>query len=230
MTLRKSTFFIMRNRFILLLLLLPAMVSGQVNDAGLWSSINLQKKLNGKFTVDLCQEFRFNENISELGSFFTEASLQYKINKRISVSAGYRFINKRELDDHYSKRHRALIDLNLKHKISKVTAAARIRFQSQFADYYSSETGKIPENYLRTKLTFKYDTGKRITPSIGGETFVNLNRAEGMLLDTYRLSAGLEYEINKRTSVEVGYLLDKEIQVSEPWTSYITTVGFNYNF
>lgn len=220
----------MKSKIFFLLLILPALTSAQVIDAGLWTSINLEKKLNGKFTVDLCQEFRFNENISELGTYFTEASVQYKINKRISLAAGYRFINKRELDDHYSRRHRALLDINLKEKFSKITVAARIRFQSQLADYYSSETGKIPENYLRTKLTFKYDTGKRITPSIGGETFVHLNRADGMLLDNYRLSAGLEYEINKRASVDAGYLLNKEVQVAEPWTSYITTLGINYKF
>ncbi|MBK6640071.1 MAG: DUF2490 domain-containing protein [Bacteroidetes bacterium] len=100
----------------------------QVNDAGLWTSINLEKKITKEIAVDLSQEFRFNENISELGSFFTEISAQYKLHKNLSIGAGYRFINKRELDDSYEKRHRMLFDLNTKEKISKIAVSAEFVF------------------------------------------------------------------------------------------------------
>ncbi|MBL0072094.1 MAG: DUF2490 domain-containing protein [Bacteroidetes bacterium] len=100
----------------------------QVNDAGLWTSINLEKKITKKIAVDLSQEFRFNENISELGSFFTEISAQYKLHKNLSIGAGYRFINKRELDDSYEKRHRMLFDLNAKEKFWKIAVSAQGSF------------------------------------------------------------------------------------------------------
>ncbi|MBK7970000.1 MAG: DUF2490 domain-containing protein [Bacteroidetes bacterium] len=103
----------------------------------------------------MSQEFRFNENISELGSFFTEISAQYKLHKNLSIGAGYRFINKRELDDSYEKRHRMLFDLNAREKFWKIAISARARFQSQYSGINTSENGKIPDNYLRNEVIGK---------------------------------------------------------------------------
>ncbi len=226
------TFSIMRSNLLCICLLLfwSTFSVAQVNDAGLWTSINLEKKITKKIAVDLSQEFRFNENISELGSFFTEISAQYKLHKNLSIGAGYRFINKRELDDSYEKRHRMLFDLNTKEKISKIAVSARIRFQSQYSGVNTSENGKVPDNYLRTKLSVKYDFEKRYTPYLSGETFFHLNAPDGILFDNYRLSFGIEYEFTKRSDIQFGYLIDQEVQVNNPWTSYITTIAYNYRF
>lgn len=224
-------FIIMRiNKSILFLFfaLATGSSSAQVNDAGLWASVNLEKNIIQKLTAEFSQEFRMNENISELGSFFSEAGMQYRFSKRFAVSAGYRFSNKRRLDDSYSKRHRILFNVNYREKISDLTVAIRLRYQSQYRDVNSSDDGKVPENYFRSKITFKYDLKKRITPFLSGETFVYLNRPEGMLFDNYRLSAGLEYEFSKKSSVDLGYLIDREINKNDPLTGYIIALGWNY--
>jgi len=200
----------------------------QVNDAGLWASINLEKSFNKKFTVALSEELRFNENISELGTFFTEVSAEYKFWKFLYVSAGYRFINKKSLDDSYSKRHRFLVNLNLKKKFNNFNTSLRIRYQSQFSDIESSDDASVPDNYIRTKLTGKYNSAKRIVPYITAESFFHLNNPEGVLIDNLRFSAGAEYEFSKRSMFDLGYLIDKEIMVNDPWTSYIIAVSWTY--
>ena len=57
------TFSIMRSNLLCICLLLfwSTFSVAQVNDAGLWTSINLEKKITKKIAVDLSQEFRFNE-------------------------------------------------------------------------------------------------------------------------------------------------------------------------
>ncbi len=206
----------------------PAFASAQVNDAGLWASINLEKKLSKKVSLQFSEELRFNENITELGAIFSEISGEYRYNKMFSISAGYRFTQRRKVDDSYSIRHRYMINLNVKNKIGQFSTNVRVRYQSQFKDVQSSEDGMVPDNYLRTKLSVKYELGKKYTPFISGELFFNVNRPDGILMDNYRIAAGVDYEFSKRSSVELGYQIDSEIQVANPWTSYVITLGWNY--
>ncbi len=214
--------------FLIHLTLCTSYVVGQVNDAGLWTSVSVEKKLSSRITAGLSQEFRFNENISELGTFFTELGAEYKINKYLDISAGYRFINKRRLDDSYSKRHRYLVNVTARRKFNNLSVAFRTRFQSQYSDVYSSDEGSIPDNYVRTKLTLKYDLNRKYNPVISGESFFHVNRPDGLLMDGYRLSAGIEYDFSKKSSVEIAYLLDREIQVNKPWTNYIIALSWSY--
>ena len=206
----------------------PVSVFAQVNDAGLWTSINLEKRLSKKMSLNFSEELRFYENITELGSFFSEISAEYRYNKIFSFSAGYRFTQRRQVDDSYSTRHRYMINLTMKNKLEALSTSVRIRYQSQYTDVTSSEDGMVPENYLRPKLTLKYDFGKKYTPYISGELFFHLNRPDGILMDNYRVAAGIEYDFSKRSSIDLGYLINSEVQVADPWTSYVINIGWNY--
>ena len=206
----------------------PHFALSQVNDAGMWYALDLEKNLNQNMTANVGTEIRLNENISELGTFLTEAGISYRLSKQVAVSVGYRFTQKRRVDDSYSARHRFLVNLNLRHKIERIAIGARIRYQSQYSDVNSSEDGKIPDNYIRTKITAKADLNKRYAPYLSYEAFIHVNRPEGALYDNYRLAAGIEYEFSKKSAIDVGYMIDREINVSDPWTNYVLTVGWSY--
>lgn len=202
----------------------------QVNDAGLWASINLEKKINPKLAIALTEEARFNENISELGSAFTELGANYKIKKNILIGVSYRFIQRRGVDDFYSLRHRYMIDLTIKHKIKKVSFALRERFQSQYADVNTSENGRLSERTLRNKLTVKYDLDKKYTPYISAELFYQLNNVMGNEFDNIRYAVGFEYKFNKTSSLDLFYLINKEMNINDPVTDYVIGMGYNYTF
>lgn len=227
-------FFIMKNKlhfllvFFSVLFFIPLVLQAQVNDAGLWTSISLEKKLTKKWSLHFSEELRFNENISELGTAYSELTGEFRLNKILSISAGYRFILKRQVDDFYSTRHRYLVNVNVKNKFGTVSSNFRARFQSEYTDINSSDDGIVPVNYLRTKLSLKYNTSKKYIPYISGETFFHLNGPEGVLMDALRIGAGVEYEFSKRSSIEIGYLIDREIQVNDPLTGYIILAGWNY--
>ena len=115
-------------------------LSAQVNDAAVWASINIEKKIAKGFAASLSQECRFNENISELATAFTEIGLEHKIIKRLSFGLSYRFIQSRNMDDSYSLRHRILADLTYRYKLNKFGFTIRERYQSQVSDVM---TGKM---------------------------------------------------------------------------------------
>lgn len=216
--------------FCFIVLCATSLCFAQVNDAGLWASINLEKKVSSKLTLTFTEEARFNENISEPGTLFSEIGGNYKLKKYLVVGASYRFIQRRRVDDFYSMRHRYMMDVSLKHKIKKVAFTFRERFQTQYANINSSETGKVADRYLRSKLTVKFDLDKKYTPFISAELFYQLTNPKGNELDNMRYAAGFEYKFNKRTSVDLFYLINKEINMNDPVNDYVTGIGFNYSF
>jgi hypothetical protein len=219
------------NKFFLLLFCLSACYcNAQVNDAGLWTSINIEKKIAKGFTASLSQEFRFRENISELGTAFTEAGVEHKIIKRLSFGIGYRFIQSRNLDDTYSMRHRLLADLSYRYKIKKVGITLRERFQSQVKDIQYGEDGFAPVHYLRSKLNIKYAPEKKYGPWISAEVFYQLNNNKGNEIDNIRYAAGVDYDFNKRHSISLFYLINQGVNTSNPLTEYISGISYKYSF
>lgn len=215
---------------IILCFLFYGNLTAQVNDAGLWTNLCLEKKLSPSFAVNFNQESRFNENVSELGSFFSDIGITYKIRKELTVGGNYRFTEKKRLDDSYSSRHRYYFDIAYKKKMNLVSLTFRTRFQSQYADYNSKPDGKVPIYYSRNKLSIKYNTGKRYKPYLASELFYQMNNPNGNEIDNVRYVFGVDYELNKMNSIELFYLLQQEYNVKNPGRDYVIGIGYTVSF
>lgn len=216
--------------FILFYFLLKGSSMAQVNDAGAWLSLNFEKKITSSLSFNLSEELRFNENLTELGTFFSDAGISYKIKDFLKISGNYRFINKKRFDNSYSYRHRYYFDLGLKKKIKPLEVLLRLRFQSQYKDIFSSADGMTPEDYLRTKLTVKMKIKKSFSPYLYGELFNPLNNPKNKNIDNIRYCAGLEYKINRRYMVDIFYMIQAERNVKNPKTDFLTGLGFYSTF
>lgn len=213
-----------------LMLLFNVSVFSQNNDMQLWTNISLEKKLTKTFSFNFTEEVRFNENISEVGQFFSDIGGTYKISKAWRISANYRFTNKRQVDNSYSKRHRYYFDLSFKKKFNLIVFSFRTRFQSQYADIYSSNDGTVPSYYSRNKLSLKLDLNKKYSPYLSAEMFYQLNNPDGNKIDNMRYSGGLEYEFNKRMGVDLYYMIQQEYNVKNPERDFVVGVGYKYSF
>lgn len=218
----------------LLLLTLPVMLllssplKGQVKDAGLWTSVSFEAKLVKKLSLSISQEFRFNENITELGTAFTEAGLSYKLNKHIQFAVNYRYIQRRRLENYYSFRHRVYADIKYSHKLKPFEITFRSRFQDQYSDIGQASDGGVPEFYLRNKLNLKWDFNKPYTPYISIELFSPLNYPRNYAFDNVRTTAGVEYAFSKHHKIDLFYMIQKEVNVSEQQTNFIFGLGYTY--
>jgi len=203
---------------------------GQYNDAGLWLGTTVEKKISPSNTLVAAGEIRMNENITQVGAAFIEGGLTHKFNKYLSFGINYRFIERRQLGYSYSTRHRIYADITGKYKLDKLSFSLRERIQLQVRDYYSSETGRIPEWYLRSKLSIKYNLRKKITPMVAVEIFYQLTNPSGNEIDGVRYYAGFDYEFNKRHAIEPYYLIQSEKNVKNPETDFVIGVGYTYSF
>jgi len=203
-------------------------LEGQNRDAGLWTSVSFEAKLVKKLSASISQEFRFNENITELGTALTDAGIDYKLSKHFQFSVNYRYIQKHLSDNNYSFRHRFYVDVKYEKKKKPFQIQFRSRLQDQYADIGRASDGGIPEYYLRNKMSLNLDMDKAYSPYISIELFSPLNFPRTYAFDNIRASAGVEYSITKHQKVDMYYMIQKELNVNRPGTGFVVGLGYSY--
>lgn len=209
-------------------LLFCSPVVGQVKDAGLWTSVSFEAKLVKKLSFNISQEFRFNENITELGAAFTDAGFSYKLNKHFDFAANYRFTQRRRTDNYYSFRHRFYVDVKYSRKLKPFELSFRTRIQDQVSDIGRASDGGVPEYYWRNKLRLKWDTKKAYAPYVSVELFSPLNYPRINAFDAMRSTAGVEYEISKHHKIDIYYMIQNVLYASMPETDFILGLGYSF--
>jgi len=212
--------------FVIMLLNITAVA--QNRDAGLWTSVSFEAKLIKKLTGSISQEVRFNENMTEMGTSYSDAGIEYKVNKNFNFSVNYRFVQKRRTDDSYSYRHRVYIDLKYGKKIKPFQIQLRTRLQDQYSDIGRAADGGVAGYYLRNRLSLKWDTKKVYVPYISIEVFSPLNFPRYAMFDNIRSSAGVEFELSKHHKLDLFYMIQKELNVSLPRTDFILGAGYSF--
>jgi len=204
--------------------------SQAVNDAGLWLSVNLEKKLNKRTELFLTQAYRRNDNLMRTNLFYTDIGLSVKPAGFMKISLSYRSVQKYEKEQVFSLRHRVTMDIVFKKKINKITASFRERIQTQVQEVNSSETGRIPQWYTRQKIELKYDLDKPIEPFIAAEFRYQLHDPRNIESDRTwnraRYVAGFDYKMNEKNSCSFFYVIQNSFNVSAPENSYV--IGLSY--
>ena len=204
----------------------------QSNDAGMWATFTVQHALSKKINLVIDEELRLKENYQRINLFYTNIGIDYKLNKFIKISPTYRSIQKKRLEGTYSYRHRLMLDVTLKKKFKKFTLSERIRYQAEVQDFNTSKKGKLAEQFLRLKTDLKYAVSDRITPYFSCELRYQIHapRGDGPNYDRgfhrIRNVLGVEYELNKKNSVNLYYLYQTEFNISTPETIYIFGIAY----
>lgn len=200
------------------------------NDAGLWTTLNIQKDLKKNVSVFLTEECRLRENFSRLNLFYTDLGVAVRPLKFLKVSLAYRMINKFVDDNTFSYRHRLMLDITVKKKTRQFSLSYRHRLQSEVRNIYSSADGSVPEWYSRSKFELKYDNDRPVRPYIAAEFRYQINDPRNVesdkTLHRQRYIVGLDYKKNDRDTFGIYYLIQNEFNVSAPENIYI--VGLEY--
>jgi hypothetical protein len=199
----------------------------QVNDARLWLTAGLQKNITQKMYAEGKASIRFNENISEIGAYYGDIGIGYKLIKRLRIEAHYRYSGKSKRDGTFHLRHRYYADLYYKIKTkTPFSITLKVRFQKQYTDVFTSETGFNPANTLREETTVSYKY-KKYEPFIGAEIFYLMDNS-GKYFNRIRYKVGTDYDINKRNSLTFFYMIQQELNSENPTRAFIMGVGYKY--
>lgn len=224
----------MHNRLhLLVLVLFPALLlahllPAQVSDAQFWENVNVEHKLTRDLTARFSHEGRFTDNDSRLTYFFEDAGLEYKFPKtHFGILADYVYIRKHVLDD-WSNRHQYYTALTYAQKFGAFQLHDRQMLMGQVKDVYSSETGKLPEWYLRNKLTVKYNFNFYWSVYAAEEAYwhVNAVMSQELHFNRMRYFVGGFYRPNKHNEFELYYLVEQHMHVSNANHNYVLGVGY----
>lgn len=213
------------------LLTLTFFAKAQVNDAGLWAGITIEKKFTQRLSLSVTEEIRLEDNFYEIGTIFTDAGLTYKFTDNVRLSGNYRFIQRRADEGYYNYRNRYYSDLIIRQKLSKkLLFINRIRVQTQNVFYSGEEDDE--RNLIREMVTIRLQTEKKYKPYIAGEILYRLSNdilGKGEF-DEIRTRAGIDYQFDIKSSVDLFYLIKRELNDRVPETDYIIGVGYKYSF
>ena len=211
----------MRRILISIFLIFPLFfLSAQENDLQSWHSFSLKNKINKTTDINLKVGARFRENSSLLDKNFLEVRLKKELNKRTSISTGYRNTFNYDTEFVLVKQNRFYFDLIYKNKLTKrLSYSVRNRWQNQVSIYQSART-------FRQKFSLEYNIKKtKLTPYCAVEYFSNSFDHINKLRSTISLS----YPISKDIDVDFAYRMQNEFWVNNPQTIFIFETKISYS-
>ncbi|MDD4149034.1 MAG: DUF2490 domain-containing protein [Bacteroidales bacterium] len=218
-----------RTLIIAVLIALSSVAYSQVNDAGLWTDISIEKRFNQAFSVEFANCERFDENITELGSIVNEIGLNYSFTPRDDVSVFYRIKLNHALDNTYYPIRRFYLDYSHEFELAKFDLDARLRAQTQQKNTYFFDFDSSSKFTLRPKIKLSYQHLKW-EPYLSFEAYLPFFEDDYKPCEKFRAVIGLEYSLNKHNAFDLGYMIQKEVFKKNPLTDFVLLVGYKFKF
>ncbi|HET6244343.1 MAG: DUF2490 domain-containing protein [Bacteroidetes bacterium] len=218
---------------IILILLLffwlgPDQVKSQnTQDFLIWSGLKLKKEIAPGTSINIRQEIRLRNNATEVQKGFIDVGIAYKFNKHLRIGMSYRNSQNVQRDFAFSSRHRLVTDLILKNEWKPIELSYRLRYQMNYKDMFSSENGRIPQQFLRHKIQANVELNKQWTPYAAVEFFNTMDEFPDTKWVQQRFKLGMDYSFNKYTSISVYYMLRTIQNINVPATHYILGTSVN---
>lgn len=193
---------------LIIALMLPALAQGQDSNFGNWLIYIGSKKLNQKWNIHNEIQYRNYNFIGDLEQLLLRTGLGYSFNEsKNNVLLGYGYILSENYTGNGSEKitvneHRIFQQFIAKQRIARVKLSHRYRFEQRFVE----SDFKLRFRYLlgiNIPLSKKEKDKSSYYISLYNEIFLN---SESTIFDRNRLYAGLGYQINKSTKLEVGYM------------------------
>lgn len=188
----------------ILLVWLTGFSQSMETEVGTWYTIIGSYKLNEKVSFGGVAELRDYQFSHNLNFFYVQGVVNYKLNKKFSLTGGYLFGEIDTTIEPSNKpnviEHRLLEQINFKTKLNKLAISQRMRLEQRFWNAHQYNEVK---HRLRYRIKFKYPLNK--TFYLGGYEELIL-RKNPKPFEQNLLSADLGINLDKHFSVEIGYI------------------------
>lgn len=224
----------MRAFFVLTALVFTTCSYAQYQDANLWTSAAVNADLTKKMAVSYSTELRLYKNVTSIDSYINELSFSYEPVKNLITGIDYRYSRKNQ-EAYFEGVHRVGAEVSYEQKIDALglRLKARVRYQLPFNYLGVINDAIYPDNrnVMRFKLSAKYRPVnlKKIQPFASYEFYKALSPKNIYNpIDSYRITAGVSFDLPKRHSIDVYYMLEKEYR-SIPQLNHIYGIQYTYD-
>lgn len=175
------------------------------NDFGLWTAVNVNVPIKGKFESRFQFSPRWLDNATDFNQFILHGLLGYKFNKHLSFFQGYAWSTL--YIPHFIREQRPYQELTISHDVDKLSFEHRFRFEERFLQ--GVDDVSLRGRY-KIKGTYPLDKERKWSLVLFDEIFFNLNPQNGgpqAGLDQNRIYAGINHKFNENISSDLGYQL-----------------------
>jgi hypothetical protein len=186
--------------------------------------VGVSRELGDRFELTVSPELRLDEDLSRWSRLFADASLEYKHNKHISLSAAYRGGVGND-GVHVDARHRMQYGLGLKQKWNDWTLQYQSRVQFALNAAWSDADVDFNTTW-RNRVTMKYGGLKKVDFTTAYEVFNAVSAYQEMALTNWRWTANVSRKINKKQSASLGYLIQRELTESPQHLDFVILLSY----
>jgi hypothetical protein len=226
MRIERSHFFI---GFIFILIISSGKAKGQEKDFGAWFGAEIDHSFSKKLDASLKASYRTFKDINILDEAFVEGELSYNINDYLSFAGSYRLAEVSDGNDGNHIRHKLFAIVKGKVPVDRFTFSARVMLQTTIRTYVEDEDDKKVFYTGRLKLKAAYNIKNfPVDPYIGFESFTKMKLNQDNVIDKSRFSAGFDYKISKKHSVQLEYILERDA-IPELYFIHIVSVSYKFS-
>lgn len=201
------------------------------NDLESWNSITVRYKPNKKWSFELQEQLRLDENISEISEYFTQLGIERSITKNFDFGVGLRFIRENDNEGSiqgYENHFRFHLDAMYKHELKRFTLQYRLRYQNKNDLSISTSEGDYAKQNIRFKAGMEYNFKNwKLDPKFSAELFNRFQKEEDDNgFSKLRFTLGTDYKFKKLGKLGLFYRIEKDLNETIPETTNI--IGLKY--
>jgi len=207
--------------FILGTLCLSGKESYPQEDTKLWVNAQVQYDIDRDWEIELEQELRYFEDITQLQQWITDVGVGYSITNILKTSLFYRY---RVILEDDENRSEVFANFYFAPYFGNFEIDNRVRLQTKFRE----EDEAI--YLLRYRLSLEYRITKNFIPYLSGELFYRFNYDKGDRLIQGRYKAGCEVSISSVHSLDIYFMREIEYNSNKIVNSSIFGLGYKFRF
>tara|TARA_B100000780_G_scaffold214271_1_gene153785 strand:- start:1 stop:681 length:681 start_codon:yes stop_codon:yes gene_type:complete len=197
--------------YVICIIFISNNVKGQnkAENFGSWFMYFGTHKLSEKYSLHYETQIRNYEIVSNFNQLLPRVGINYHIDKKTSVTAGYAFIPTQNIfdlgwDDEIVTENRIWQQFILKNVINRVKIRHRYRLEQRWVKQGEFNSYKNRARYmLSLKLPISKNEESPLFISLYDEIFLNISDNP---FDQNRLFAAFGYQVNKQMNFQIGYL------------------------
>lgn len=218
---------------ILLLVFKPLTIFSQevktIRDIGVWTSVGIEYKQNKKWSYQLTQRVRTNDNAIKLQKVITDFELSHRINKHYSLGFGIRYAYDRKKNQTFTNDMRYQFDFNVKQKLTKkLSLKYRLRFQHTYNNLFTYILDIDRKSNLRNKISINYKL-KGHQLFLATELFREYEVYKKPYFNNLRISVGDKIK-TKQADITASIAFERELQEDVPLNLFLFRINYNFNF
>ncbi len=210
-------------------LLIPLMLKGQVADLGSWNILNLKYNYDNKWSAFAETQLRSLKFYNNFHYYEYKGGINYKLNKEVSFTlAAGNYQTYKEGGNFVLPKNN--YEFRLWPQLSLTQTIGKLKFEQRYRSEFRF-TNNGYRNRFRYRLALMYAFGKQKNDykpfqlSISNELFFTYKEP---YFERNRIQTAFNYRVNKRASIQLGYLHQFDYKINDETGRDFLVIGFYY--